>query len=276
MLASRLAALVPRKSSMFSSSRLKACTSRTPAMRLLQIGVDAADGHPGLAEGLARLAGEPEGGHGHHRQHDHADQGVGDAQGQHGGQDPDDQQGAPDDVDQGEAERLLDGVDVVGDPAHQAPGLVARSSSPGRGGAGGGRAAGAAVAATRCPAQVMRKNCSPARRPDDEEGHHHQHQLPQPGQVRLGAAPRRQGGVPAARSPLLPAPLVAGVRKQSTACPDQLRGPHLGVGAPTMVSGHQQQHRPVGPEVARQAAQGGARPDSAWRSPGPSSGPVRP
>ena len=46
---------------------------------LLQVGVDLADLLAGAAEGLARLAGEPDGHHDHHRHHRHADERVGHA-----------------------------------------------------------------------------------------------------------------------------------------------------------------------------------------------------
>ena len=92
--------------------------------RLLQVGVDIADLLAAAAEGLARLAGEPKRGHDHERQDGQRDQGIGPVQAQHLVHHPGDQQETAGDIDQGKGKYLLDGVNVVGDAAHDRPRLM--------------------------------------------------------------------------------------------------------------------------------------------------------
>ena len=109
---------------MFSSARLKACTSRTAEMLSCSSALTLPISLRDLAEGLARLVREIEGGEEHDRHDRQAEQGERHVGGQHVVGDPDQQQDAADHVDQGEADRLFDRVGVVGDAAHQVAGFV--------------------------------------------------------------------------------------------------------------------------------------------------------
>ena len=92
---------------------------------LLQVGVDVADLDAGAAERLARLAGEPARRDDHQRDHRQADQRVGHAELQHLDSRSRRSAAAPlSTLHQRKADRLLDGVHVVGDAAHHVAGLV--------------------------------------------------------------------------------------------------------------------------------------------------------
>ncbi len=164
--ASRLAALVRRKVSMFSSSRLNACTSRTAAM--LSCSPALTDAHllAGDAEGLARLVGE-KGGSDQHQRHDgEREQGVDHVLAQHHRDDPDDQQEPAHHLHQREAERLLDRVGVTGQAAHHVARLVRRCSSQSRGDASGQKFLCAAPPARAGPPTTScRRSARPRSRP---------------------------------------------------------------------------------------------------------------
>ena len=149
---------------MFSSARLNACTSRTAEMLSCSSALTLPISLRVLRKALRAWSENHSGGDSHDRHHHHAEQRKRHALRQHVVSDPDQQQHAAGDVDQGKVDRLADGLGVVGDAAHQVAGFMLGVVARPAGGAGARRRAVRRSRSTCCPAQVIEKKVAPVNR----------------------------------------------------------------------------------------------------------------